>query len=217
MGKLGWGSIGSVLWLFRRRRVEYRWVLALPVNPFLGDSMFAAKVTAHLCRWINLDALRDFWGRFLDKTPSLVQVARRSRKLEVVYINNKKETKCGVKIAAPPALDFLEALGGNMSLAVLLPVSSGIRMSIKREDQRTIWLAHASVFPFLGPSVRREGHPSRGPAELRLRVCLFGIGLFDVMAGKQPVGVRSLARLHCGRTAGEFLKQSYLSILVSNE
>jgi hypothetical protein len=110
--------------------------------------------------------------------------------------------------------DWFETCLEDMSVAMFLPISARIGVTIRSTQETAYRPLHAS--PRSGPLIRRQGDPSRGATERCLNISLFGIGLLAPMAMKAAITVGNTRCLHGGQGVTNVLEHSRLPILVDD-
>ena len=98
---------------------------------------------------------------------------------------------------------------------MLLPIPTGIRMTIQRKQQRTT-RATELAFPLGRPLVPRELDRSFRALQLSLSVSCSGVGLSPGVAYKRSIAVTRLGGTHGGRVAPKLLKRRHFPVLVTN-
>ena len=110
------------------------------------------------------------------------------------------------------------------------PHGPGIRVTVQRSKESAYWSVIPGGPKLIGP--RRVGkdtiwvdppwrrpclpgnrNPRFGATEVGLNICLFGIGLLDVMSGKTTIAIRVLAGLHGTWRRAEVLKDCGVVLL----
>ena len=97
----------------------------------------------------------------------------------------------------------------------MLPIPTGIRMTIQSKQQRTA-RARELALPLGRPLVPRELDPSFRTLQLHWGVRGSGVGLPTGIANKRSKAIACLGGTHGGRVAPKFLKHCHFPILITN-
>jgi len=90
---------------------------------------------------------RVFGSNFLaNQAPTFGNVAGRAGQFEVIDVDDQKQTEAIVEVTRAPCGNFGEPDLREVIMAMLFPVSPGVRMAVEGQDQG----AHRVLIPFPG-------------------------------------------------------------------